>query len=836
MSETMFRRRLAAACVGFVSAVAMLAPLTAGASAADNTAAGSDTAISVIDAQRLVSRFTAEYGANGPQAAATPRAQAAPRAQSDEADAPAAAADEPVDGKVTSAADLAAEIAAAKDGTPATLTLTADVALDQPLDIPAGKRITLTDDGTARAITYKDLPAYGSGVITVEQGASLTFDGAHLTLDGTGAQPQYRIIRTNGAFTLKQGTITGADTMGTAYMQGVANAGGVVLAQGADASFTMTGGAITGNKEGMSLGSATVFVSGGAKFDLSGGEISRNDLTSGEGSLTGDTWKDPNNAGFHAPVWIYPDGASTFTMTGGAITGNTGSLAGAVLVGYPLSNSAKSTVTMTFTGGSIADNKGAAYSGGISLFSRGSAPVKLDMSGEAKITGNIGPMGGGIATSDDYATSRPNRDKDPAAYNQWLKGYPEYQKGFEGESFTMKGGVIAGNKAVSVKGWASGTGGGVYIATDTVTLTGGTISGNFAEQGGGVYVSTEPYVLTLTDALVTKNTATVLGGGIWLCPTGDLKSAVRNGGAVFDNTASSGGSTGYDTAAGADVASVSKTFNEGVYLSNRLLGNWLTGWYQDGAIKQHKDSAYWLGEPDASTKRYDAMTPAEQAKAKRGGIVQSKDDLALQAVTTDTGKQVAQSKAKLVISDNTAERGGGIGANGAVVFGEYPVEFPKIDVTATKVWKDDGDKAGARPQSVKVALYEDGEQIDEATLNADNGWTFTWTDLQKIAGDDPVQADGKSLAKYEVKEVGTVKDYTASVSQSTDVDGDFTFTLTNTYVKPSEPNKPGETGGNGKPNQPKQLSKTGSAVAIVAAAALGLLLAGAALAATRVRR
>lgn len=665
---------------------------------------------------------------------------------------------------------------------PTTIELTGDIALTQPISM-SGKDITLTDDGNPRKLTFAGVTG---DVFTVAEGASLTLDGASLTVDGTDSSlpPGCAVFRVNGRLALKRGTITNATTSGVLYTGNPA--GGVVAVQGPNASFDMTGGAITKNSETFSFGSAIVFVSGGAKFDLSGGEISKNDLTSSEGSYVDGEWKGPKKASFHAPVWVYPDGGSTMTMTGGAISGNTGSLAGAVMVGYPLNAASNGAAKFNFSGGEISNNIGAAYSGAVSLFSRGTAPAQFNMSGTAKITGNVGPAGGGVSTSDDYANTQPDKDKEPEKFQQWLDGYAAYQQNFKGEQFTMTGGDISNNRAVLLKDWNSGVGGGVYVASDTVKLSGGTIAHNTADlQGGGIYVGTDPYKLRLMDAVVTANTASVMGGGIWLCPTGDAQSAVRNGGAIFGNTA---GETAQDeNAAGNDIASVSKKFNVKLYLSNRMPGNWMTEWSNDGGIKDHSqvDSAYWIGEPDDQAKRYANMSVPEKAAANRGGIIDSTDDLALQAVASDKGKQAANAAAKLLITGNSAPRGGGIGTNGAVVFGEYPVEYPKVSVTVTKQWSDDENKDGKRPTSVIVGLYQDGQQIDERELNKDNGWKFTWNDLQKYAGDDPVEAAGKKLSTYTVKEVASdpsdgLSSYDATVTDDEDKGENFSYIITNT--------------------------------------------------------
>ena len=52
-----------------------------------------------------------------------------------------------------------------------------------------------------------------------------------------------------------------------------------------------------------------------------------------------------------------------------------------------------------------------------------------------------------------------------------------------------------------------------------------------------------------------------------------------------------------------------------------------------------------------------------------------------------------------------------------------------MDVTVLKHWNDEDDRAGFRPENVTVALNADGETLEYAILDEDNGWTHTWSGL-----------------------------------------------------------------------------------------------------------
>ena len=96
-------------------------------------------------------------------------------------------------------------------------------------------------------------------------------------------------------------------------------------------------------------------------------------------------------------------------------------------------------------------------------------------------------------------------------------------------------------------------------------------------------------------------------------------------------------------------------------------------------------------------------------------------------------------------------------------------DIAKTSKSVVKVWKDDGNRDGLRPVSIKVQLEADGVDYGpEITLDEGNGWSHTWDGL-------PEKADGKTIA-YTVTETSTVAGYTSAST----VSGDVT-TITNTH-------------------------------------------------------
>jgi hypothetical protein len=85
-------------------------------------------------------------------------------------------------------------------------------------------------------------------------------------------------------------------------------------------------------------------------------------------------------------------------------------------------------------------------------------------------------------------------------------------------------------------------------------------------------------------------------------------------------------------------------------------------------------------------------------------------------------------------------------------------------LSVSKVWNDKG-YTSKRPDGVKIGLYRDGKLNETVTLNSENEWSYSWTDLDENA-------------KWTVSEVGVPKGYTATLK----ADGDA-YTITNTYTK-----------------------------------------------------
>ncbi len=81
----------------------------------------------------------------------------------------------------------------------------------------------------------------------------------------------------------------------------------------------------------------------------------------------------------------------------------------------------------------------------------------------------------------------------------------------------------------------------------------------------------------------------------------------------------------------------------------------------------------------------------------------------------------------------------------------------RVNITVEKIWDDNNNNDGARPESIQVQLYaNDKASGNPVTLNEESNWRYTYKDLSKL------DATGKEIT-YTVKEVEVPTGYEASV-------------------------------------------------------------------------
>lgn len=576
------------------------------------------------------------------------------------------------------------------------IEVTSAITLESPLQIE--KDVTITGDSSIEITEAWD-EAQGTP-ITVSEDAVLTLNG--IVLEGKETPLAYgnqmaALLDVKGTLVMEAGSVQN-------FVNGVKDSSGTNLISVDGGSFVLNGGTIADNRLDSGYYHGIIGLKNGADFTMNGGEISGNYVNDPQGA-SGVIYV--SNAG----------GENHFVMKDGEVDSN---LSCGVYVGSNSSNEqAGGKGAVTFDGGAVRNNSGGKsyYAGGVYIVNG-----EVVMNG-GTIEGNTGLYyGGGVSLV-----------ANPAA------------------TFIMNGGSIVKNKSMY--------GAGVFVTgiqnTDwkaNVQLNAGLIAENeVSRQGGGIYV-VKGQEVQIRNAAVYENEASVIGGGIWTCSTGSLKTYITNGGAVFDNTASGA----EDGSAGDDMAFVQHQDSEPeFFLAGRALGGGKIDYYRDGGVYVEEDnggegtdgsSKYYLGTADGSA-RYDANNPGEPVDA----VDLMSGSYALKSAISDNAKKLSKEKAQLVITQNKANRGAGIGANGSVIIGDVPQEgVEEYSLNVTKEWALDIPETAK--QEIEVALISDGYLLDSLFLNEENGWSASF--------------EGLAEGNYTVKELNVPEGMKSRVSET----------------------------------------------------------------------
>ena len=620
--------------------------------------------------------------------------------------------------------------AVGENGT-ATITPDKSFFVDDTVTIPAGKTITLTDNGTGLSILTKS--GFNKPLFVVEEDAKLILSGAF-------TYPCFRM--TSGVFAQVKGDLILESGTISRLSSGQTDTGVIDVDGG---SFTMKGGTISDiTASGTNFGAVYIHNNGtnNGTFSMEGGTISKfkstnqyagpvvvngGSMTMSGGTIDGNTATNFNSAG-----GVLVDNTSSFTMAGGTISNNRANRGGGVLV--------RENGKFEMTGGTISGNTAHVDSDTIKDPNAGGGGVFVEheasftMSGGTITANTTNGMGGGVAT---------------AVLNE--------SDTTGGGQFSMTGGTISKNKA--------SCGGGVYSwsGKGRVVLESGNIVDNTAtRQGGGVYVSHAPWAITIQNALVTKNTATIQGGGIWACPKGTVDLGTNI--AIFENSAGES----------ADDAAFLLKWNDTYPTSftNQQYGGGMVTWYRDTTIGAGGPDYGAYGGP-----RFDASDPGNPV----GLVSRDIKGYGLKAVVSEESKALAE-QAPLKITGNHAQRGGGIGTNGEVT---VPGELSgKTSVTVHKVWSGNN---GNDPSTVTVNLVRTKEEksqtiatviLSEKSKDKDgNAWSYTFSNLDNTytytVTEDEVFGYRTSITKDTKPEVKTD-------GEEIIPSNDLSFTITNT--------------------------------------------------------
>ncbi len=427
-----------------------------------------------------------------------------------------------------------------------------------------------------------------------------------------------------------------------------------------------------------------------------------------------------DNKGDSAGGGIYVDSNATLNLNGGQIAGNKAYSGGGVYVEG----------AMTMTGGAIAENE--------------ATNEKSDGGGGVKIAGGTLAMSAGSISGNKAAR-----------YGGGVSVWRAFSK--QG-SFTMTGGKVGENGFSDGSDTDNQVGGGVYARSSNVTLSGGEISGNTANEGAGVYLKGESgdkrdSTLTMNDkASITKNTSSACGGGIYV---GNYSIAMLQSGSISQNkSGKSGAGVYFGSVSHGDLRDISISRNAITSGSSRGAGlsasddvkvsgsprievNYNANFYVDNVYIPSDGSALKvvgaLGD-EASIGIANGGSFSHYAAAGSGGyaITESdrgkfSSDTALYAVkplnTEVTGNRVELGESWPVV----------LGSDNVIVASESaaggPAILQKIDDRA-KAWKDEPFVFSVEPAEgyAKTGDFSVTYKVDggkEVALTADEGGTYS---------------------------------------------------------------------------------------------------------------
>ncbi|MCR5565409.1 MAG: Cna B-type domain-containing protein [Clostridiales bacterium] len=139
-----------------------------------------------------------------------------------------------------------------------------------------------------------------------------------------------------------------------------------------------------------------------------------------------------------------------------------------------------------------------------------------------------------------------------------------------------------------------------------------------------------------------------------------------------------------------------------------------------------------------------------ETEVPKGYVMKVTGDASTEFVITNTlktGKMVIEKKCDILKEEDNPED-----------------DELKTEIEIVKIWDDNGNKDGNRPNKITVRLYAGGKEVRQAELSEANGWRKTFGDLPKYVNGRPI--------KYSVTE-DPVDMYAA------DIQG---FTITNRYL------------------------------------------------------
>ena len=401
---------------------------------------------------------------------------------------------------------------------------------------------TVTFDGTGASITI-------TGGNDVNGGGILVNNGANLTLQDNVVVTGNKAVNSGGgiyADTNSTVTITNSQVNGN---EAGSDGGGIVAHL--NSTVTITNSQVNKNKASFWGGGIVAWVD--STVTITDSQVNENQaLAELGGGILADTNStvtitnsqvNKNKAVFNGGG-IFIDATSTLKMTGGEVRENEANVAGAGILNEG---------NLTLKNVTVADNFGVNDGGGLANAAGATAMIK-----GSTFSGNVANNGAGIHNQGNLTVINSTIGNNEAD----LEGGGLANLG---GTATLKNVTIVGNVVVTGN-TAGNSGGGIFAANSTVTITNSQVNENQAlnGDGGGIFADTNSTVtitnsqvnenqalngdgggifaanstVTITNSQVNKNEAASRGGGIFIDATSTLK---MTGGEVRGNEATLAG-------------------------------------------------------------------------------------------------------------------------------------------------------------------------------------------------------------------------------------------------------------------------------------------------------
>ena len=401
------------------------------------------------------------------------------------------------------------------------VTLQGGQTSDDSADNKNGGAVFINGTGklTMNNSTIKDCKATEDGGAVYTKGGTVTMmdssikgcqakNGGAIRASANGSTP--------ATVSIQGGTIGGMGADINKAAGGTDSKGGGIFISGNDSALTLTNVAVKGNTADKDGGG--IYVNANAKLTVSGGSIADNTSDSGRGGAIA----------FEAGKTLTLQNACT-------VSGNTAQNGGGAVY---IAGGTFEADGVTFKG-----NRSHGKGGAICAEKTGTSPSIVRIKGGAvggtganePNKSGTGANGGGIFIDGDGCTLDVTNNASITG-NEAQHGGGIFAKGQA--KVTIDGGTISSNKA------QNGNGGGAHIKDSGTTLTlkgGAAINGNSVQSGtgsgGGVFMQGDGSIFTMESGTISNNTAIDKGGGVTVYGG----TFTMTGGIISGNTAVSGG-------------------------------------------------------------------------------------------------------------------------------------------------------------------------------------------------------------------------------------------------------------------------------------------------------